>query len=217
MSLIFNTNSKNIFIKNEKIKTLYFNLIIVFLGSILLALSSQFKVPLGPVPVTLQSMVVMLIGICFGLRLSIAIILAYWFEGIILGGFFSFMPWFANGSGLVYFLSSPSAGFLWGFLPMIAFIGFSLKLLPTNLIRNKPFIGLFLIFSILIFSQIILYCFGVFHAYFFILPAVDWMNSFSELKNIYITPFLIGDLIKTLLATLISFKVYNFFRKKIKP
>lgn len=216
MSFMFKTNSKNIFIKNEKIKTLYFNLIIVFLGSVLLALSSQFKVPLGPVPVTLQSMVVMLIGLFLGWRLSIAIILAYWSEGILLGGFLSFMPWFANGSGLIYFLSSPSAGFLWGFLPMVAFIAFSMKFLPTNFLKSKPLLSLFSVLSILIFSQIILYCIGVLHAYFFILPFVDWMNSFSELKNLYITPFIIGDLIKTLLATLVAFKFLSFFRKRIK-
>ena len=136
-------------------------------------------------------MVVMLIGLFFGWRLGVATILAYWFEGILLGGALSFMPWFANGSGLLYFLFSPSAGFLWGFLPMIAFIGFSMNLLSINYIRNKPLLSLIYIFLILIFSQVILYLFGVFHAYFFILPTVDWMNSFSELKNIYINSIII--------------------------
>ena len=69
-------------------------------------------------------MVVMLIASMYGWKLGAATILAYWVEGVLVGGIFSFLPWFANGSGLLYFLTSPSAGFLWGFLPMVVIIGY---------------------------------------------------------------------------------------------
>ena len=100
------------------------NLILILFGSILLAVSAQYKVPLGPVPITLQSMVVMLIAIVYGWKLGGTTIVAYWLEGIFVGGIFSFLPWFANGSGLAYFLGAPSAGFLWGFLPMVIVVGY---------------------------------------------------------------------------------------------
>ena len=95
------------------------NLILIVIGSLLLAISAQYKVPLGPVPITLQSMVVMLIALMYGWKLGAATVVAYWTEGILVGGFFSVLPWFANGSGMAYFVGAPSAGFLWGFLPMV--------------------------------------------------------------------------------------------------
>ena len=102
-------NSKNPLAK--KITPTLTKLSLIIIGSVLLAISAQYKVPLGPVPITLQSMVVMLIACIYGWKLGAATILAYWVEGILVGGIFSFLPWFASGSGLLYFLTSPSAGF----------------------------------------------------------------------------------------------------------
>ena len=125
------------------------------------------------------------------------------------------MPWFANGSGLLYFLTSPSSGFLWGFLPMVLLIGFSMKLLVKEDIKNNVFYNLFVISAILLVSQVVLYIFGIAHAYFIILPTVDWMNSFDELIAIYLTPFIIGDVLKTVLAVLITYKIMTYLGKKL--
>ena len=215
MSLLQNASPISLLIRTNKVKPVYFYTVIILLASLLLAISSQFKVPLGPVPVTLQSLVVMLIGTLFGWRLAGATVIAYWVEGIIIGGLFSFMPWFANGSGLLYFLTSPSSGFLWGFLPMVLFVGFSMKLLVKEDIKNNVFYNLFVISAILLVSQVVLYIFGIAHAYFIILPTVDWMNSFDELIAIYLTPFIIGDVLKTLLAVLITYKIMTYLGKKL--
>ena len=129
------------------------NLILILIGSLLLAISAQYKVPLGPVPITLQSMVVMLIALMYGWKLGAATVVAYWTEGILVGGLFSVLPWFANGSGLAYFIGSPSAGFLWGFLPMVIVISYLahhkawqqniIKLiLQLQNLRSKPLKGL---------------------------------------------------------------------------
>ena len=174
-------------------------LLVVFASS-LLAISAQFKVPLGAVPITLQSMVVMLIGTIFGWRLGAATILAYWAEGIAIGGLFSMMPWFANGSGLVYFFGAPSAGFLWGFLPMVVVIGY----LSDSFGWRKNIIKLFFA---LVCGQICLYVCGLGHAYYVVLPTVDWMSNFSDMIGIYASPFIFGDVVKTLLALLITFRV----------
>ena len=162
-----------------------------------MAISAQYKVPLGPVPITLQSMVVMLIATMYGWKLGAATILAYWVEGMLVGGIFSFLPWFANGSGLLYFLTSPSAGFLWGFLPMVVIIGYLNDQLSW---RQNP---VTLILS-LILGQGALYAIGLGYAYFVVMPSVDWMNSSAELLSIYVTPFIIGDLLKTAIAAVIT-------------
>ena len=59
------------------------NLLIALLGSILLAISSKIKIPFYPVPMTMQTLVVLSIGIVFGWKLGIATIALYLFEGII--------------------------------------------------------------------------------------------------------------------------------------
>ena len=197
-------NSENPIIK--KLTPSLTKLILIVVGSLLLAISAQYKVPLGPVPITLQSMVVMLIATIYGWKLGAATIVAYWVEGIVLGAIFSFLPWFANGSGLVYFLTSPSAGFLWGFLPMVLVIGY----LNDQLSLRQSSLTLFLA---LILGQGVLYTIGLVHAYFMVMPFVDWMNSSSELLAIYLRPFIIGDLLKTGIAGIITL---YFIRKSSK-
>ena len=181
-------------------------LTLIIIGSVLLAISAQYKVPLGPVPITLQSMVVMLIATMYGWKLGAATILAYWVEGVLAGVIFSFLPWFANGSGLLYFLTSPSAGFLWGFLPMVVIIGY---LNDQRSWRQNP---VTLSLSLLL-GQGALYTVGLGYAYFVVLPFVDWMNSSAELVAIYVTPFIIGDLLKTAIAAVITL---YFIRKNNK-
>ena len=200
--------TKNSAIENLKVGTTnnsYLrDLFLILLGSFLLAISAQYKVPFFPVPATLQSLVVMMIGSLYGWRLGAATIFAYWIEGILVGGLFSFIPWFANGSGLGYFLMSPTAGFLWGFLPMVLIIGYCSEVLYW---RNNPF----MIFLGLILGQVALYGFGLAQAYIWILPSVTWMNSPKELLILYLYPFLYGDIIKSIIASIITFGFYKKF------
>jgi biotin transport system substrate-specific component len=77
---------------------------------LLLAVSAQFKIPLYPVPVTGQTLVVLLIGMTYGLRLGGITIATYLFEGA-LG-----LPVFAGGAAGAAVLMGPTAGYLFGFL-----------------------------------------------------------------------------------------------------
>ena len=83
---------------------------LVVFGSLLLAVSAQFKIPLYPVPVTGQTLVVLLIGMTYGPRLGGITVAAYLFEGA-LG-----LPVFAGGAAGVAVLMGPTAGYLFGFL-----------------------------------------------------------------------------------------------------
>ena len=83
---------------------------LVIFGSLLLAVSAQFKIPLYPVPVTGQTLVVLLIGMTYGLRLGGITMAVYLFEGA-LG-----LPVFAGGTAGVVVLTGPTGGYLIGFL-----------------------------------------------------------------------------------------------------
>ena len=93
------------------------NIILIVFGSLLLAISSKLQVPFWPVPMTMQTFVVFLIGMTYGMRLSFITLLAYILEGAL--GF----PVFATGSGLAY-LIGPTAGFIYGMLIAATLIGF---------------------------------------------------------------------------------------------
>ena len=91
---------------------------LVAFGSLLLAVSAQFKIPLYPVPVTGQTLVVLLIGMTYGPRLGGVTIAAYLFEGA-LG-----LPVFAGGAAGVAVLMGPTAGYLFGFLLAATAMGY---------------------------------------------------------------------------------------------
>ena len=91
---------------------------LVVFGSLLLAVSAQFKIPLYPVPVTGQTLVVLLIGMTYGPRLGGITIAAYLFEGAI------GLPVFAGGAAGVAVLMGPTAGYLFGFLLAATAMGY---------------------------------------------------------------------------------------------
>ena len=59
------------------------SLIIIFLGSIILAISAKIKIPFYPVPMTMQTFVVLFLGISFGFKIGLATISLYLLEGIL--------------------------------------------------------------------------------------------------------------------------------------
>lgn len=179
---------------------------LIVAGSLLLALSSQIKVPIGPVPISMQSFVVLLIGATYGWRLGAATIFAYWVEGIAMAGF---MPWFANGSGPAYFIGAPSAGFLWGFMAMVVVVGF----LADNLKMRNNAVTLFVA---MLLGQVALYAVGLAAAYALVMPNVTWMNNTDQMLKIYLTPFILGDLLKTAIATLLVIQGWQWLEGRMR-
>jgi biotin transport system substrate-specific component len=86
-------------------------------GSLALAASAQIQVPIQPVPMTLQSLVVLLIGAAYGWRLGAATVLLYLAEGL------CGMPVFAGFRAGPAALIGPTGGFLLGFVPAAALAG----------------------------------------------------------------------------------------------
>ena len=101
------------FVKSFKQTKILKYIFIALIGSIILAISSKVKIPFYPVPMTMQTLVVLMIGIGFGWKLGVATIALYLFEGIIGLPVFSGTP--EQGIGLVYF-TGPTMGYLVGFL-----------------------------------------------------------------------------------------------------
>ena len=84
--------------------------ILVALGTALLALSAKINLPLPYVPMTLQTLVVLMIGAAYGWRLGTATVMAYLAEGAI------GLPVFAGPVGGLAPLLGPTAGYLAGFV-----------------------------------------------------------------------------------------------------
>ena len=87
------------------------------LGSAVLAASAQVSLPMWPVPATLQTLAVLLLGALGGSRLGAATVALYLAEGA-MG-----LPVFAHGTGGLAVLAGPTAGYLLGFLPAAALAG----------------------------------------------------------------------------------------------
>ena len=85
----------------------------IVLGSIALTISAKIKIPFYPVPMTMQTFVVLFLGISLGYKIGLATIGLYLFEGIIGLPVFSNSP--EKGVGFLYF-TGPTMGYLIGFL-----------------------------------------------------------------------------------------------------
>ena len=99
--------------KNHTQAKLIKSLVVVIIGSIALTISAKIKIPFYPVPMTMQTFVVLFLGVSLGYKIGLASIGLYLFEGILGLPVFSNSP--EKGVGLVYF-TGPTMGYLIGFL-----------------------------------------------------------------------------------------------------
>ena len=118
------------------------SILLVLFGTILLAISAKIQLPFWPVPMTMQTFVIFLIGMTYSVRLSFITVSMYLFEGA-LG-----LPVFASGGGIAY-LIGPTSGYLYGMLissvviSYLANLGFSKTYFKTSI---SLLIGSFIIF-----------------------------------------------------------------------
>ena len=120
------------------------NLLIIFIGSVLYALSARIAIPIPPVPVTLQTLVLLTFSMAVGSRLAFLTFALYIFEGIIGIPVFAKPPF----SGF-YYLIGPSGGYLLGMLIASYFVGYlAEKNYDKNFIKSliTIFIGTIIIF-----------------------------------------------------------------------
>ena len=101
----------------ENINSNLINILLALFGTFLLAISSKVQVPFWPVPMTMQTFVIFLIGMTYGFKLASLTLVAYLIEGAI------GLPVFAKGGGIAY-LTGPTAGYLYGMVFAAGIIGF---------------------------------------------------------------------------------------------
>ena len=157
-------------------------IIITFIGTIFLTISAKIKIPFYPVPMTMQTFVVLLIGVCFGWKLGGTIISFYLLEGIVGLPVFSGTP--EKGSGILYFVG-PTMGYLIGFIFAAMLCGI-LKF-NKNIILN---------FLKLILSVSIIYFLGV----IWLGTLIGWDKPILDLG---VVPFLLAELFKIALLSII--------------
>ena len=176
-------------VKTVNVQKIIKYLAIIFLGSIALTISAKLKIPFYPVPMTMQTFVVLFLGIAFGYKIGVATVSLYLFEGLIGIPVFSNSP--EKGVGLLYF-TGPTMGYLIGFIFATFLAGyFDLK---KNII---------IIFIKLLLSVSVIYILGIL-----------WLGSLigwdKPIITLGVTPFLLAEIFKIGLLTLLTKIIINF-------
>ncbi|MBC2886938.1 biotin transporter BioY [Ochrobactrum sp. CM-21-5] len=154
----------------------------VAFGTLILAISSQIEVPMIPVPITLQTLVVPLIGALYGWRLGLATILA-WLGEAMMG-----LPVLAGGAGGIAHFAGPTAGYLVSF-PIIAAL--------TGYLAERGWNGSRVALAFVSFIAANLLCLAI---------GALWLSSLIGIEKAVafgVTPFLVGGLIKSALGAAI--------------
>ena len=176
-------------IKNLREISLLKSLFLAILGSIFLALSAKIKIPFWPVPMTMQTFVVLLLGVVYGWKLGLFTVSLYLLEGI------AGLPVFAGtpekGMGIVYF-TGPTMGYLIGFLVTVSLTG--LLAFDNNFFKN---------FTKLIFSLSFIYLLGL----LWLGTLIGWDKPIFKLGA---QPFLLAELFKVLILALLIPKILKF-------
>ena len=175
-------------VKNLNQSSIVKTFLIIILGSLALTISAKIKIPFYPVPMTMQTFVVMLLGLAFGYKIGLATVSLYLLEGIVGLPVFSNSP--EKGVGLVYF-TGPTMGYLIGFL--------SATLIAGTISSNDN--TLKIIFKLLL-SVSTIYILGV----LWLGTLIGWDKPILEF-GVY--PFLLAEIFKLALLVIISKKIIN--------
>mgnify|MGYP001339678403 CR=1 FL=1 len=167
------------------------SLIVIFLGTLILAVSSKIKIPFYPVPMTMQTFVVLFLGITLGYKIGVTTIFLYLLEGI------AGLPVFSNspekGIGVAYFVG-PTMGYLIGFIFACFLVGYFKY--NSNHLMN---------FLKILISTSIIYIFGT----LWLGTLIGWDKPILQLGMF---PFLLAELFKILLLTLLVNKIIKLRR-----
>ena len=159
------------------------SLLAIILGSIALTISAKIKIPFYPVPMTMQTFVVLFLGISLGYKIGLASVALYLFEGI------AGLPVFSNspekGVGLIYF-TGPTMGYLVGFL--------TASYLASKVNNKDSFL---LILTKLTIATLTIYILGL----IWLGTLIGWDKPIFTLGA---KPFLLAEIFKIVLIALIT-------------
>ena len=187
MQLIKNISS------SKMVKTIF----LAFIGSILLAISSKIKIPFYPVPMTMQTFVVVLIGLLYGWKLGVFTVTLYLFEGVIGLPVFAGTP--EKGIGLVSF-TGPTMGYLIGFLLAVFISGYFFPKIKNSGQNVESLFGKLIIsaklFMLFVASMLSIYILGII-----------WLSNFVGWDKVLVLgvyPFLLAEIFKISILTVLA-------------
>ena len=148
----------------------------------LIAIGAFIVIPIGPVPIVLQNMFVLLAAIILGPRWGLACIGIYLLIGL------AGLPVFSQGRSGIGHLFGPTGGYLLGYLPCV----FVTATISKKLGKKMPFDIIAMIIG-----SLIVYAAGV--------PWLKVVTSmtYSKALAVGMYPFLIGDFLKIIVAAFI--------------
>jgi len=170
-------------VKKIELNKIFKIILISALGTLLLTISAKIKIPFYPVPMTMQTFIVLFLGIILGPRIGLFAVTLYLFEGIFGLPVFAGTP--EKGIGFIYF-TGPTMGYLIGFLFTVYFAGIF-----------KYDKGLVNSFLKLIFSVSFIYIFGL----IWLGTLIGWDKPIFKLGA---QPFLLAELFKILLLLFLT-------------
>ena len=172
--------------KNLTQAKLFKSLVVIVLGSIALTISAKIKIPFYPVPMTMQTFVVLFLGLSFGYKIGLSAVGLYLLEGIFGLPVFSNSP--ERGIGVVYF-TGPTMGYL---------IGFLCACYLSSFVRiSDNFLKIFVKLSLAVST---IYIFGV----LWLGTLIGWDKP---IFNLGVAPFLLAETFKILLLSLLVKKI----------
>ncbi|KLN59502.1 acetyl-COA carboxylase [Kiloniella spongiae] len=164
---------------------LFTKVLMVLVGSLALWASAKIHIPFYPVPMTMQTTVVFMIGMAYGWRLGGLTIMLYLFEGAMGLPVFSGTP--EKGLGFAYMMGT-TGGYLLGFFFAAVLLGW---LAEKGWDRNY-----FSTAIAMVLGNAVIYAFGL----AWLGSVVGWDKPLLEWGMM---PFLLGDAVKLILASLL--------------
>ena len=177
---------------DSKIQRAFRYALLALAGSVLITICTQISLPLFPVPMTLQTFAVFLIGLTYGWRLGGITVSLYLLEGAI------GLPVFSGGKGGMIVFMGPTAGYLVGFLLAATACGWFAE---RGFDRSY-----FRLFLSLIVGNILIYTLGL----FWLGTLIGWDKPVLE-YGLY--PFIGGDLLKIAMAVLLLPTVWKIVNR----
>ena len=178
MNMYSSNNSLVSSLLGKKTNDFVYVLLTSIIGSFLLAISSKVQIPLTPVPVTLQTLVLLVMSMFLGWRGAVGATSLYLFQGAI------GLPVFAHGGGFII-LFGPTGGYLFGFLIASLVVGY--------LAEKGWDKSVVLTFTSMTIGTLIIYLFGVI-----------WLSYLKDLNTALVfglLPFITPDILKICLGT----------------
>ena len=178
MDIYSSNNSLVSSLLGKKTNDFVYVLLTSIIGSFLLAISSKVQIPLTPVPVTLQTLVLLVMSMFLGWRGAVGATSLYLFQGAI------GLPVFAHGGGFII-LFGPTGGYLVGFLIASLVVGY--------LAEKGWDKSVVLTFTSMTIGTLIIYLFGVI-----------WLSYLKDLNTALVfglLPFITPDILKICLGT----------------